>query len=60
MIWGLWDITIDTRSAEITAVPIRGVEFKANVTMFLQPPAGSLINLKFENLDLGNYLTDLV
>ena len=38
LLWGLWDVTIDpvTRTAEI--VPIRGVQFTANVTLFMQPP----------------------
>jgi len=53
--WGFWDVAIDTESGEISVEPLRGVMFKANVTMFLQPPAGSLANLKFVNLDLDEY-----
>jgi len=57
-VWGLWDVTIDPSSGTIEAVPLRGAEFKANVTMFLQPPAGKTSNLKFENLDLTDYFTE--
>jgi len=58
VLWGIWDISIDTNSGTVEAVPVRGVEFRANVTMFLQPPTGSLANLKFENLDLDDYFSD--
>jgi hypothetical protein len=55
MLWGLWDVMIDPASGTIETVPIRGPEFTANVTVFLQPPKGSLNYLKFTNLDLTKW-----
>jgi len=44
MLWGFWDIVVDTRQGTVEAVPIRGAMFNANVTRFLQPPS-SPVNL---------------
>ena len=44
-VWGMWDIGIDTASGRIDIIPLRNAEFKANVTMFLQPPAGKITNM---------------
>ncbi len=54
-LWGLWDIAIDTGTGSVEAVPLRGAEFTANVTIFLQPPMGSLTYLKFTDLDLTDW-----
>jgi hypothetical protein len=54
-LWGTWDVTIDPSSGTIEVAPLRGAEFKANVTIFLQPPKGSLANLKFSGLNLTNW-----
>jgi hypothetical protein len=54
-LWGTWEVIIDPVGGTIDAVPVRGAEFAANVTMFLQPPAGKLSNLKFENMDLTGF-----
>ena len=48
--WGTWEVTIDPSSATYEIVPLRGAEFMANVTMFLQPPAGSTNNLILKNM----------
>lgn len=58
MEWGLWSVAIDTGNGTVESVPLRGAMFRANVTMFLQPPAGSLSNLIFQNLDLSGWLTE--
>ncbi len=58
MIWGIWDVSLDTSTGIFDVVPVRGIEFKANVTMFLQPPKGSLMFLNFENFDLSEYMTE--
>ena len=55
MLWGVWTVAIDTSNETIIAVPIRGAEFAANVTMFLQPPSGKLSNLKFNNMDFTKW-----
>lgn len=44
MLWGFWDISVDTRDGTVEAVPLRGAMFNANVTRFLQPPS-SPVNL---------------
>jgi hypothetical protein len=38
MLWGLWDVTFDPLTKTADIVPIRGAEFTANVTKFMQPP----------------------
>jgi len=36
--WGLWDIRIDPETLEVEIVPLRGLEWHANVVEFMQPP----------------------
>ena len=36
--WGLWNITIDPDTLDAEIVPLRGVEWHANVVEFMQPP----------------------
>jgi hypothetical protein len=55
-LWGLYEITIDPAKEEAEIVPLRGTEFTANVTMFLQPPR-SPVHLLSVKLDLAQ--TDL-
>lgn len=38
MLWGIWDVTINAEDMTAEIVPIRGADFTANVTQFLQPP----------------------
>jgi PKD repeat protein len=49
--WGIWDVAFDPSTGTATVIPIRGAQFIANVTMFLQPPAGSTAFLKFQNIE---------
>jgi len=58
VLWGLYNITLDpvTESAEI--VPLRGIEFKANVTRFVQPPIGKAFYLSFNALDFTDFPTE--
>ena len=51
-LWGVWRIEIDPLTCEPVIVPLRGAEFIANVTMFLQPPAGKLTNLILKNIEV--------
>jgi hypothetical protein len=48
--WGVWTGWVDTELKRIDLVPLRGSQFIANVTMFLQPPVGSSANMKIQNL----------
>jgi len=38
VLWGLWEVAIDSSTGTVDAVPLRTAEFNANVTNFLQPP----------------------
>ena len=38
-LWGLFDIVGDPSTGRIIVTPLRGVEFQANATKFLQPPS---------------------
>ncbi|HDS30605.1 MAG TPA: hypothetical protein ENN67_06115 [Firmicutes bacterium] len=57
MLWGYWDVVIDTENWTVETVPMRGVEFTANVTMFLQPPAGTTANMKIKFTDQSQFPT---
>ncbi len=37
-LWGIWDVSLDPNTGTAEIVPVRGLEFTANVTQFLQPP----------------------
>ena len=47
MLWGLYNFTIDRKTGDVEVVPLRGVEFTANVLRFMQPPKSA------KNLVLG-------
>jgi len=55
--WGVWDCTIDAESEEVVITPMRSADFTANVTMYLQPPAGTLANMQMTITDITNYMT---
>ncbi len=40
-LWGAWDVTLDPAARTADIVPLRGADFTANVTQFMQPPASS-------------------
>ena len=46
MLWGFYEIGIDTRTGEANIVPIRTAEFGANVTRFMQPPISPVSRIK--------------
>jgi len=50
MNWGTWDVSIDTTTGEIETVPLRGVDFTANVVRFLQPPVAPINLVSMEYL----------
>jgi len=47
VLWGLWDIGIDTVNGEFSIVPLRAAEFHINALGFLEPPA--LTGLAIDN-----------
>ncbi|MFH1676331.1 MAG: hypothetical protein ABIC40_04825 [bacterium] len=55
-LWGFYDVSLNTVTGETEIVPLRAVEFTANVTRFLQPPAGKLKNLGIKVIDTSQYL----
>lgn len=48
--WGIWQVSINPDTEEFEVTPARSVDFMANVTMFLQPPAGQLSNFVLRNM----------
>ena len=38
MLWGMYQVAIDSRTLDVEIVPTRSACFNANVTMFMQPP----------------------
>jgi hypothetical protein len=57
-LWGVWEVTIDTTTWEITAVPLRGTQFTVDVVTFLQKPMGDPANLTLAITDLTNWMTE--
>jgi hypothetical protein len=39
VLWGTWQIVIDSEKMTANVVPLRGAEFTCNVTKFMQPPS---------------------
>jgi hypothetical protein len=54
-LWGYWNVGIDPAAGRVDIIPLRGAEFTCNVTMFLQPPAGKIANLKIKITDLTQF-----
>ncbi len=55
--WGLWGISIDPDTWDVEITPLRAASFTANVTQYLQPPAGSLSNLTVIVTDDSQFLS---
>ena len=49
MVWGLYDVFIDQETQTVDVLPARGLQFKANVTQFVQPPIGKAFYISFES-----------
>jgi len=56
--WGVWEVSIDTATWEVTVVPIRGAQFTVDVVTFLQKPAGNPKNLTIQVTDAGKWMTE--
>ncbi len=52
VLWGTWEIHIESTTLEVDIIPLRGASFNANITQFMQPPAAP-INLIGVYIDSG-------
>jgi len=57
-IWGMWEVSIDTKTWEAEIVPMRGTMFTVDVVKFLQPPGGNPSNLNIRVTDVTDYFTE--
>jgi hypothetical protein len=59
MLWGYWQVAIDTRTGGIQIVPFRAGLFHANVVQFLQSPYPLGVSVKINEMDLSVGYMDL-
>ncbi len=57
-LWGWWTVSIDPVTRTVEIVPFRSGMFRANVTQWMQPPGGSLDNLKIMVVDMSTLPID--
>ena len=63
--WGMWEVTLDPSTSSATIIPLRALEFTANVTQFMQPPAskknllGVAINSGLTDWATGHVVVDV-
>jgi hypothetical protein len=57
VMWGLWEIILDTRTMQFQIVPLRGVEYTVDAVAFLQYPKGKPTNLQVDMTDLSQWHT---
>jgi len=57
VLWGMWDIQIDTVNQTVEIVPLRGVQWTVDVVQFMQPPAGPLNSLSIDIVDVSEWFT---
>ncbi len=57
-LWGVWEISLDTRTWEADIVPVRGAQFTVDVVTFLQPPVGNPRNLTLRITDVSDWMTE--
>jgi len=58
VLWGVWDIAVDTQAGTVGIVPLRDPNFTSNVVKFLQPPAGISNGISVKITDLSEFLTE--
>jgi len=64
LLWGLWDVTINSETLEMGVTPLRGAMFTCNVTQFMQPPSSPINMISFElapgsDPALGHFIVDV-
>lgn len=57
-LWGMWDVTIDTKTGDVQLAPLRGAQFTVNVVKFMQPPLGSSTNMHLTVTNLTEWLSE--
>ncbi len=57
-LWGYWDIEYDVTTGQLEITPLRSASGTWNVTMFLQPPAGSPTGLGVQILDASDLISN--
>ncbi|HDS29903.1 MAG TPA: hypothetical protein ENN67_02540, partial [Firmicutes bacterium] len=55
--WGVWEISIDPETGTVDIIPLRTLEFTANVVMFMQPPSSPSNKM---SVAIDNVLSDLL
>lgn len=55
---GYYEVTLDPVAQSAEIVPLRGADFRANITVFLQPPLGHLGWIEFSNFDISDFDTE--
>jgi hypothetical protein len=58
LLWGLWDVTVDTSGRTVDIVPMRGLEFTVDVVKFLQPPVGLISGISIAIKDVSEFPTE--
>jgi len=53
VLWGLWDVALNTETMELEVTPVRGAAFRANLNNFLQPPTGSTDSMHLSLVDVS-------
>jgi hypothetical protein len=64
MLWGFWYVRIDPDTLTAQAIPLRGAEFTANVTQFLQPPSSptNMVSIAVDPASepsIGHFIVDV-
>jgi len=57
MLWGYWNIGIDTETDMVEILPMRGAMMHVNAVLWMQPPAGSVANLGIAIIDDSEYIS---
>jgi len=57
VMWGYWDVVIDTGSMTVDIVPIRGIQYTVDVVHYMQPPGGPPSSLGIDILDDSDLMT---
>jgi len=55
VLWGIWDITVDTSTGNADVVPLRGAMFTANVNNILEGNQG---NMLIQDMDISEFVTE--
>lgn len=51
ILWGMWEVSLESPDSQPRILPCRSAEFTANVTRFMQPPSSSSHKLTVQVID---------